>query len=119
MVAYLIEARKLLGEFKHVQVEHISRDLNGHANAIASLASAVTSELRRIISVGVQNLPSVGREISNGVCSIDQSISWISPILTYFKDDVLPEDQKEANWIKRRASLQKVLHRAISTFCSP
>jgi hypothetical protein len=103
MVAYLTEARRLLGEFKHVQVEHISRDLNGHADALANLASAVALELRQIISVGVQNLPSVGREINNRVCSIDQSISWISPILAYLKNDVLPEDRKEADRIRRIA----------------
>uniref|UniRef100_A0A2N9IEJ0 Integrase catalytic domain-containing protein n=1 Tax=Fagus sylvatica TaxID=28930 RepID=A0A2N9IEJ0_FAGSY len=103
MVAYLTEARRLLGEFKYVQVDHISRDLNGHADALASLASAVAPELKRIISVGVQNLPSVGREINNGVCSIDQSISWMSPILAYLKKDVLPEDQKEADRIRRIA----------------
>ena len=51
MVAYLIEVKRLLMEFTHVQVEYISRDLNGHADALASLASAVAPELRRIISV--------------------------------------------------------------------
>ena len=53
MVAYLTKARRLLAEFKHVQVEHISRDLKGHADALASLASAVAPKLRRIIFVGV------------------------------------------------------------------
>ena len=75
MKTYLIEAKKLLGKFKHVQIEHISRDLNGHADALASLALAVALELRRIISVEVQDLPSVGKEISNGVCSVDQSVT--------------------------------------------
>ena len=103
MVAYLTEAKKLLAAFKHVKVEHISRDLNGHADALASLASFVAPELRRIISIKVQNLPSVGIEISNGVCSVDQSISWMSPILAYLKDDVLLEDRKEADWIGRVA----------------
>ena len=103
MVAYLTKAKKLLAEFKHVQVEHISRDLNGHADALASLASAVAPELRRIISIGVQNLPSVGREINNGVCSVDQSISWMSLILVYLGDDVLPEDRKEADRITKVA----------------
>jgi hypothetical protein len=103
MVAYLTEARRLLVEFKHVQVEHISRDLNGHADTLASLASAIAPELRRIISVGVQNLPNVGRQINNGVCSIDQSISLMSPIFAYLKNDVLLEDRKEANRIRRIA----------------
>ena len=103
MVAYLTEARRLLGEFKHVQMEHISRDLNGHVDTLASLASTVALELRWIISVGVQNLPNVGREINNGVCSIDQSMSWMSPILAYLKYDMLPEDRKQVDWIRRIA----------------
>uniref|UniRef100_A0A2N9IFY5 Uncharacterized protein n=1 Tax=Fagus sylvatica TaxID=28930 RepID=A0A2N9IFY5_FAGSY len=66
MIAYLTKAKRLLKEFKHVQLEHIRRDLNGHDDALASLASTVAPELRWIISVGVQNLPSVGREINSG-----------------------------------------------------
>jgi hypothetical protein len=103
MMLYLAEVRRLLGEFKHVQVEHISRDLNRHVDALASLASAVTPELRQIISIGVQNLPSVGREANDGVCSINQSMSWMNPILAYLKNDVLPEDRKEADRIRRIA----------------
>jgi ribonuclease HI len=103
MKTYLVEAKKLLGKFKHVQLEHISRDLNGHADALASLASVVAPELRRIISVGVQSLPSVGKEISNEVCSVDQSIGWMSPILVYLKDDILLEDRKEVDRIRRIA----------------
>uniref|UniRef100_A0A2N9HMM7 Uncharacterized protein n=1 Tax=Fagus sylvatica TaxID=28930 RepID=A0A2N9HMM7_FAGSY len=103
MKIYLVEAKRLLEKFKHVQVEHIGRDLNGHADALASLASAVAPELRRIISVGVQSLPSVGGDIINEVCSVDQSISWMSPILAYLKDDTLPADRKEADRIRRVA----------------
>ena len=103
MKTYLVEAKKLLGKFEHVRIEHISRDLNRHADALACLASAIAPELRRIISVGVQSLPSVGKEISNEVCSVDQSISWMTPILAYLKDDILPEDRKEADRIRRIA----------------
>jgi ribonuclease HI len=103
MKIYLVEAKKLLEKFKHVQVEHIGRDLNGHADALAGLASAVAPELRRIISVGVQSLPSVGGDTINEVCSVDQSPSWMSPILAYLKDDILPADRKEADRIRRIA----------------
>uniref|UniRef100_A0A2N9I3J5 Uncharacterized protein n=1 Tax=Fagus sylvatica TaxID=28930 RepID=A0A2N9I3J5_FAGSY len=103
MKIYLAEAKKLLEKFKHVQVEHIGRDLNGHADALAGLASAVAPELRRIISVGVQSLPSVGGDTINEVCSVDQSPSWMSPILAYLKDDILPANRKEADCIRRLA----------------
>ena len=84
-------------------MEHISRDLNGHADALASLASAVALELKRIIFVGVQSLPSIGREIKYGICAVDQPVSWMTPILAYLKDDVLPEGKKEADRIRRTA----------------
>uniref|UniRef100_A0A2N9G491 Uncharacterized protein n=1 Tax=Fagus sylvatica TaxID=28930 RepID=A0A2N9G491_FAGSY len=103
MKIYLVEAKKLLKKFKHVQVEHIGRDLNRHADALAGLTSAVALELRRIISVGMQSLPSVGGDIINEVCSVDQSPSWMSPILAYLKDDILPADRKEADRIRRIA----------------
>uniref|UniRef100_A0A2N9G704 Uncharacterized protein n=1 Tax=Fagus sylvatica TaxID=28930 RepID=A0A2N9G704_FAGSY len=92
---------------------------------VAGKASAVAPELRRIISVGVQSLPSVGGDIINEVCSVDQSPSWMSPILAYLKDDILPADRKEADRIRRIAPLywvskegnllQKILHRSLST----
>jgi ribonuclease HI len=103
MKIYLAEAKKLLEKFKLVQVEHIGRDLNGHADALAGLASAVAPELRRVISVGVQSLPSVGGNAINEVCSVDQSPSWMGPILAYLKDDILPTDRKEADRIRRIA----------------
>jgi ribonuclease HI len=103
MKIYLVEAKRLLEKFKHVQVEHIGRDLNRHADTLASLASVVAPELRRIISVGTQSLLSVGGDIINEVCSVDQSVSWMSPILAYLKDDTLPADRKEADRIRRVA----------------
>jgi hypothetical protein len=84
-----------------VQVDHTSRDLNGHADSLASLASAVAPELRRIISVSVQDLPSVGREINSEVCTNSQTASWISPILAYLKNDELSKERKEADRIRR------------------
>uniref|UniRef100_A0A2N9IQL1 Reverse transcriptase domain-containing protein n=1 Tax=Fagus sylvatica TaxID=28930 RepID=A0A2N9IQL1_FAGSY len=46
-----------------------------------------------------------GKEVVGEVqtCSIDQSPSWMSPILAYLKDDILPADRKEADRIRRVA----------------
>jgi hypothetical protein len=103
MLAYLVEAKRLLREFKSVQVDPVSKDLNGHANSLASIASVVAPELRRIISVSVQDFPSVGREINSGVYTNNQAASWMSPILAYLKNDDLPEERREADRIRRIA----------------
>ncbi len=73
-------------------MDHTSRDLNGHANSLANLASVIAPELRRIISVSVQDLPSVGREINSEVCTNSPTASWISPILAYLKNNELSEE---------------------------
>ena len=86
MTAYLAEAKRLLREFNSVQVDHIRKDLNGHADSLASLASAVAPELRRIISVSVQDLFSIGREINIGVCTNNQAASWMSPNTCLFEE---------------------------------
>uniref|UniRef100_A0A2N9GA65 Uncharacterized protein n=1 Tax=Fagus sylvatica TaxID=28930 RepID=A0A2N9GA65_FAGSY len=86
MKIYLVEAKKLLAKFKHVQMEHIGRDLNGHADALAGL--------------GISCCPGTA---ADNLCWIDQSPSWMSPILAYLKDDILPADRKEADRIRRIA----------------
>ena len=86
MTAYLAGAKRLLREFNSVQVDHIRKDLNGHADSLASLASAVAPELRRIISVSVQDLFSVGKEINIGVYTNSQAASWMSPNTCLFEE---------------------------------
>ena len=78
-----------------MQVDHTSRDLNGHADSLASLALAVAPELQRIISVSVQDLSSVGREINSEVCTNSPTTSWISPILAYLKNNDYRKNEKK------------------------
>jgi pyrroloquinoline quinone (PQQ) biosynthesis protein C len=53
MSAYLNETRGLLQRLHNVEIDHIGRELNGHIDLLASLASAVALELKRIITVGL------------------------------------------------------------------
>ena len=51
MLAYLNETKGLLQRLHTVEIDHIGRELNGHADSLASLAFAVAPELKRIITV--------------------------------------------------------------------
>uniref|UniRef100_A0A2N9FKP4 Reverse transcriptase domain-containing protein n=1 Tax=Fagus sylvatica TaxID=28930 RepID=A0A2N9FKP4_FAGSY len=50
MFSYLNETKGLLQRLHNVEIDHIGREMNGHADSLASLASAVAPELKRIIT---------------------------------------------------------------------
>uniref|UniRef100_A0A2N9H088 Uncharacterized protein n=1 Tax=Fagus sylvatica TaxID=28930 RepID=A0A2N9H088_FAGSY len=85
MKIYLVEAKKLLAKFKHVQI-------GAHRQGPERACRCPCRPSR--VSEG---------DIINEVCSVDQSPSWMSPILAYLKDDILPADRKEADRIRRIA----------------
>ena len=59
MAAYLARARGLLSQFERAEVRQIGRECNSHADALASLASAVEAGERRTIEVETLQEPSI------------------------------------------------------------
>ena len=59
MAAYLTHAKELLSQFQRVEVQQIGRESNSHADALASLASAVEAGNRRIVEVETLEKPSI------------------------------------------------------------
>uniref|UniRef100_A0A2N9F5S6 Uncharacterized protein n=1 Tax=Fagus sylvatica TaxID=28930 RepID=A0A2N9F5S6_FAGSY len=102
MEAYLTIARSLLSKFDSVQVAQIEREHNSHADILAKLATALETDKQRTVCIETLDQPSFqNQEVS--VCSINCQSSWMDPILSYLKDNKLPEDRKEAKMIKRKA----------------
>ena len=100
--AYLKVARTLLSEFDSTHVAQIGREHNSHADILARLATALESDLQRTVCIEMLDQPSFqDQEVS--VFSISIQPSWMDPILSYLKDNKLPEDRKEAKMIKRKA----------------
>jgi hypothetical protein len=63
---------------------------------------ALETDKQRTICIETLDQPSFqNQEVS--VCSISCQSSWMDPILSYLKDNKLPEDKKEAKMIKRKA----------------
>ncbi|KAJ8639581.1 hypothetical protein MRB53_016275 [Persea americana] len=63
MVAYVIEAQRVIQEIGEVVVKQVGREENAHANNLASLASAVKSELRGEILIDFQPSPTIGDQM--------------------------------------------------------
>ena len=100
--AYLTIAWSLLAEFDSIHVAQIGRQHNSHIDILAKLATTLESDIQRTVCIETLDRPSFqNQEVS--VCSINNQPSWMDPILSYLKDNELPEDKKEAKMIKRKA----------------
>ena len=58
MDKYLVVAKNLLTEFKVVKIEQVGRDLNSHADTLASLASFFKGKTSRTITIDLISAPS-------------------------------------------------------------
>ena len=59
MAAYLAHTKELLSQFEKAEIRQVSRQSNSHADALASLASAVEAGNRRIVEVETLREPSI------------------------------------------------------------
>ena len=60
MAAYMKTANSLLAKFDHHELNQITRDQNTHTDALACLASAINSKVKRTIEVEFIPEPSIG-----------------------------------------------------------
>ena len=104
MAAYAAAARDALSKFSRTAIVQVTSSQNSHANALACLASAITTEMRRTILIDALRHPSIQRMEAEAVAEINSSPSWMDDIISYLKDNVLPEEKKVAHKMKLRAA---------------
>ncbi|XXG47631.1 hypothetical protein AAC387_Pa02g2245 [Persea americana] len=87
MAAYLARAKELLSQFERAEVQQIDKESNSHANALASLASAIEAGNKRTVEVETLQEPSIELQPPRQLMCIDLGPSWMDPITAYLKDD--------------------------------
>ncbi|XP_035838063.1 uncharacterized protein LOC110926798 [Helianthus annuus] len=101
MALYLDQAKELLQQFKSYKVVHINRSENKPVDALSKLASTSFQHLAKDVRIKVLKNPSVLLHQVN-VIEIGQS-SWMTPIIQYLQDGILPESKAEARKIQNKA----------------
>jgi ribonuclease HI len=103
MALYLRAVKSSLSKFEFIQVEQIGREHNSHADILAKLATAKETDMERTVTVEVLNSPS-SQNVELDILNITRPVaSWMDPLVAYLQNNQLPEDQKEADIIKRKA----------------
>ena len=103
MQGYLSQAKHLQLDFESFDVSHVSRSGNTHADSLATLATSSTQGLPRVILVKDLYRANKVKEDMVQIHQVKVSPSWMDPIVSFLKDDTLPEEKSEAEKIRRKA----------------
>ena len=99
MQGYLSQVKHLQLDFESFHMSHISRSGNTHVDSLATLVASSAQGLPRVILV--EDLRRADR-VKKDMVQIHQvrvGLSWMDPIVSFLKDDTLPEEKSEAKKI--------------------
>ncbi|CAL9017511.1 unnamed protein product [Prunus brigantina] len=104
MVQYLDKVQGLLKEFPTFTIQQVPRAENTHADALASLGSALDTQFRRSIPVEHLDRPSIEEIEPIDSMQIDEDPSWQDSIIDYLVNGNLPTDKSEARKVQQKAA---------------
>ncbi|XP_075649751.1 uncharacterized protein LOC142620236 [Castanea sativa] len=105
---YLTRARYLQSKFESFILLHVSRSMNTHADSLATLATSSAQILPRVILVEDLFKPSGMSVDTIRVHQIRVGPSWMDPIVSFLRGDVLPEEKSEADKIPTKLLLEEL-----------
>ncbi|KAI5313097.1 hypothetical protein L3X38_042271 [Prunus dulcis] len=104
MIQYLNKVQGLLKEFPTYTIQQVPRAKNTHADALASLGSALDTQFRHSILVEHLDRPSIKEIEPIDSMQIDEDPSWQDPIIDYLVNENLPTDKSEARKVQQKAT---------------
>ncbi|XP_024036827.1 uncharacterized protein LOC112096866 [Citrus clementina] len=93
--------------FQEVEIKQISRKKNYRADMLARMVAIADPKLPKSVLLEVRTSPSIGEEAE--VMRVSTEKSWMDPILSYIREDILPEDRKQVRKLKCRAARYTLL----------
>ena len=104
MQEYLNQVKRLRPSFDLFSLSHISRNGNTHVDSLATLATSSAGKLPRIILV--EHLSKASKLAKDMVRAHEVRVgpSWMDPIVTFLKDDILLEGKSEAEKIRKNVT---------------
>ncbi|XP_057965298.1 uncharacterized protein LOC131155865 [Malania oleifera] len=113
MKKYLSKAREYIEAFVQFDIEHVPRAENKKADALAKLASATGSEWKDTIYLERIGKPSYEEDRINSVASVFSKDDWRASLFLYLQDGSLPEDNKEAQKVRRKVARYTLMGREL------
>ncbi|XP_050281264.1 uncharacterized protein LOC126722153 [Quercus robur] len=102
MQKYLSQVRHLWSRFESFNLLHVPRSGNTHADSLATLATSSAQGLPQVIFVEDLYKPA---GVEKGMIHVHQvrvGPSWMDPIISFLKDDILLEEKSEIVKMRRK-----------------
>ena len=93
------QVKHLQLDFESFDVSHVSRSGNTHADSLVTLATSSTQGLPRVILVEDLCRADGVKEDIVQIHQVRVGPSWMDPIMSFLKDDTLPEEKSETEKI--------------------
>ncbi|XP_075645130.1 uncharacterized protein LOC142616132 [Castanea sativa] len=103
MQGYLTQVRCMQSKFESFSLLHISRCGNTHADSLATLATSSAESLPQVTLVEDLWKPTETSGNAIRIFQIRAGPSWMDPIVTFLKDDILSREKSEADKVGRKA----------------
>ena len=96
MQEYFGLVKRLQSDFEFFNLTHVSRSGNTHVDSLATLAISLEQDLPQIILVeDLYKTDAIKKDMAR-IHQVRVSLSWMDSIVSFLKDDVLPEEKSEA-----------------------
>ena len=99
MQGYLSQVKHLQLDFESFDMSHISRSGNTHVDSLATLAASSAQGLPRVILIEDLRRADRVKKDKVQIHQVRVGLSWMDPIVSFLKDDTLPEEKSEAKKI--------------------
>ena len=105
MKQYLQVVKQVMNKFHTASVAQIPRRQNRHADSLTTLASLVTKDISRLIKVELLGERSIDIAVGVDVTMVSPAEwCWMDLIINFLAEDRVPDDEKEANKVRRTAT---------------
>ena len=96
--------KEIQSTFEQLTISQIPRNENTHADALATLGSTIEGEKIQSIPIVYLQWPVIWKNEIKEITTITPSDAWLTPIVKYLENGILPEDKTEARRIQRLAA---------------
>ncbi|KAL5554767.1 hypothetical protein UlMin_042168 [Ulmus minor] len=102
MASYLEKVKEAMNQFDTVTIIQVPRAENANVDALARLATGLEERLLKTVPIEVLETPSIDKLEQVG--SIVIRPCWMNPIISFLRDETLPEDKFEARRLRYRSA---------------
>ena len=103
MQEYLGQVRSIQEKFEVLDLSHVSRSGNTHANSLATFATSLAQDLPQVVLVEDLYTQSLTHHGAPRIHQVTLGPSWMDVVSLFLEKDVLPEEKSEADQVRRKA----------------